>query len=640
MSKAQAKNQNAQTEVVAIALNKLDLDPEAIRTGESEGIEELADSLRDHDQLQNLVVIPKRDRNGKATGRYIVKAGNRRTQAFTCLRERGDIEADHPVDCKVVADERALEAAIVENQQRKAMHPLDQFIAFQRLAETGWPVEDIAARHGVSPLVVRRRLLLANVSPRLQAEYRAERMSLQQLMAFTVTEDHAAQEAVWFDAPAYMPPHAHGIRRQLLNASVPAGDRRVAFIGGVDAYRDAGGHVQEDLFAERAEDGLYLTDPALLDQLVAARLEDERGKLLAAGWRWVEIVASRMDARAPDGERVFPRRADNAEALHEQIDQLREQLSDVEEDDSLSDEGRPGQERSISEQIEALEAQLHVWDEADKARAGCFVFMDFGGQLGVEAGWIRAEDREDTEDADDDGKHPAATPAVGQDEKGPGNPEALSHAVWANLTAHRTAAARAALADDPDAALLALVHHLYGLISPRLGGRGRALDIGADPVYLDDYAEDLTEQPGHAALRRKRDEWKDQLGAADDGLWDRLAALSREDLLALLAVLVAHTVNGVQPRNDVGGTDAAQFMGLTEHMDLDMREWWSPTPALLGRLKADTLLQALEDSGQGLEAPPKKKSILVELATVKLRDSGWLPAPLRCRAVDHGDDET
>jgi ParB family chromosome partitioning protein len=76
------------------------------------------------------------------------------------------------------------------------MHPADQFEAFAALVAEGRPIEDIAADFGVTPLVVQRRLKLANVSPRLLADYRAgEGVSLEQLMALAVTDDHAAQEA-------------------------------------------------------------------------------------------------------------------------------------------------------------------------------------------------------------------------------------------------------------------------------------------------------------------------------------------------------------------------------------------------------------------------------------------------------------
>ena len=66
---------------------------------------------------------------------------------------------------------------LTENVQREAMHPADQFEAFAALVAEGRPIEDIAADFSVTPLVVQRRLKLANVSPRLMADYRADAVS-------------------------------------------------------------------------------------------------------------------------------------------------------------------------------------------------------------------------------------------------------------------------------------------------------------------------------------------------------------------------------------------------------------------------------------------------------------------------------
>ncbi|WP_164159435.1 hypothetical protein, partial [Stenotrophomonas maltophilia] len=59
------------------------------------------------------------------------------------------------------------------------------------------PEEDIAAAHRVSVQVVKQRLRLAAVSPTLLDIYADDGMTLEQLMAFTVTDDHARQEKVW-----------------------------------------------------------------------------------------------------------------------------------------------------------------------------------------------------------------------------------------------------------------------------------------------------------------------------------------------------------------------------------------------------------------------------------------------------------
>jgi ParB family transcriptional regulator, chromosome partitioning protein len=84
------------------------------------------------------------------------------------------------------------------------MHPADQHDAFAKLhGEQGMAAEDIAARFGVTAAVVRQRLKLAAVSPTLIQAYRDGEMALDELTAFTVTDDHAKQERVWEELPPF-----------------------------------------------------------------------------------------------------------------------------------------------------------------------------------------------------------------------------------------------------------------------------------------------------------------------------------------------------------------------------------------------------------------------------------------------------
>jgi ParB family chromosome partitioning protein len=127
------------------------------------------------------------------------------------------------------------------------MHPLDQFRAFQSLRDSGLGEEEIAARHFVTVAVVKQRLRLAAVSPVLLDVYAAEGMTLEQLMAFSVTTDHARQQEVWEKVSRSGGDTPYQIRRQLIEQTVRVFDRRVQFVG-VDAYEAAGGAVLRDLF--------------------------------------------------------------------------------------------------------------------------------------------------------------------------------------------------------------------------------------------------------------------------------------------------------------------------------------------------------------------------------------------------------
>ncbi|HHA2880769.1 TPA: ParB/RepB/Spo0J family partition protein, partial [Stenotrophomonas maltophilia] len=169
-----------------------------VRTTPRQSIPELAASIARIGLLQNLIVILAADGE-----QYEVVAGDRRLTALKLLAKKKRIPTDYEVPCLLVPDASARTVSLAENVQRENMHPADQFAAFAALVKEGRPIEDIAADFGVSPLVVQRRLKLANVSPRLMADYRAGGVTLEQLMALTITDDHAAQEAAFYGAPEW-----------------------------------------------------------------------------------------------------------------------------------------------------------------------------------------------------------------------------------------------------------------------------------------------------------------------------------------------------------------------------------------------------------------------------------------------------
>ncbi len=239
--------------IQTIPLNKLIPSPANVRkTGAAEGIEELAASIAAHGLLQNLTVRP-----GKG-GKFEVIAGGRRLAALKLLAKGGTLTKDAPISCVMREGEDAGEISLAENIIRVPMHPADQFDAFKAMADQGKGPEEIAARFGCTPAVVRQRLKLATVSPRLMATYREGEMNLDQLMAFTVSDDHAAQEAAWFGQPSQSP---FSIRRALTATQVEADDALALFVG-IEAYAAAGGHINRDLFQPEHEG--YLTDPGLV----------------------------------------------------------------------------------------------------------------------------------------------------------------------------------------------------------------------------------------------------------------------------------------------------------------------------------------------------------------------------------------
>src|SRR5579863_6080005 len=166
-----------------IALNRLVPSPANTRkTGRDAGIDELVASIAAHGLLQNLQVVPG------SHGKYEVVAGGRRLAALKRLAKAKAITKDAEIPCHVHVDTDAVEISLVENIMRLPTHPADQYEAFKALADEGRGPEEIAARFGCEPMVIKRRLKLADVSPALIEAYRKAEMGLDQLMAFTVSD--------------------------------------------------------------------------------------------------------------------------------------------------------------------------------------------------------------------------------------------------------------------------------------------------------------------------------------------------------------------------------------------------------------------------------------------------------------------
>src|SRR5712692_6482688 len=230
-----------------IPFNKLVLSQSNVRRVKAGvPIEELAEDIARRTLLQSLSVRPILDAEGQETGMFEVPAGGRRFRALEHLVKQKRMNKTQPVPCIVRTDGLAEEDSLAENVQRVALHPLDQFRAFQILREKGLSEEEIAARFFVSPTVVKQRLRLAAVSQKLLDIYAEDGMKLEQLMAFTITNDHARQEQVWESLARAYNKEPYYIRRQLTEGAVRAADKRAQFVG-VDIYEAAGGVVLRDL---------------------------------------------------------------------------------------------------------------------------------------------------------------------------------------------------------------------------------------------------------------------------------------------------------------------------------------------------------------------------------------------------------
>lgn len=613
-------------ELHMIPLSRLRPSSRNVRQSGGTAIPELAASIARVGLLQNLTVITSPDEQW-----FEVVAGRRRLAALKLLVKRHKLAKDHLVPCLLVPDTSARTVSLSENVQREAMTPVDELFAWKALVAEGRSLEDIAADFGVTPLVVKRRLRLANVSPRLLADYQQGAVSLEQLMALAITDDHGAQEAAYYEVPQWQR-HPESLRDHLTRDELDASRDALARFVGLEAYEAAGGGIRRDLFADEQK-GVFLTDAGLLEKLARDRLADVAESVRAEGWGWVEVTPRVSSAELHTFQRARRSRREPTKAEAKRIEKLEAEQARLQdklddEDDDLSDDGaqalHEGLDR-LGDQLDAIEQTLVVYDPGIVAMAGAVVSVDPMGAVVVHRGLLREEQVKALR-AQERPMPDAHAGGEGEPAETPTSRGGLSEKLVRRLSAHRTAALQAEVARHPRIALVALVHQLA--LRLILGGYGASpVNISATPQNrLEQHAPDVAEAPAAQGLRAVREAWASRLPEDPKALFAELLVMEHEELLSLLALCVGLTVSAIAQRED-----EAPAALLAQAVGLDMHSWWTPTAAgyfdHVSRAKALEAVQVFAPVEVQRLAKLKKAQIASEAERLAA-GSGWLPQML------------
>ncbi|GBQ80198.1 ParB-like domain-containing protein [Gluconacetobacter johannae DSM 13595] len=654
-----------------IPFNKLVLSQSNVRRVKAGlSIEELAHDVERRGLLQSLNVRPVLDGEGAETGSYEVPAGGRRFRALELLVKQKKLAKTAPVPCVVREAGSTILAeddSLAENVQRVALHPLDQFRAFRDMLEKGMSEEEIAAAFFVVPAVVKQRLRLMTVSDKLLDIYEQDGMKLEQLMAFSISDDHARQEQVWEIIAQSHNREPYLIRRMLTEKTVRASDRRVRFIG-LEAYVSAGGHVMRDLF--EADDGGWLDDPTFLDRLVMDKLAGAAEEIRAEGWKWVETALSFPWGHTRafveiDGTPVVLSEEEAARltALHSEQEAIEAEYVQADEFPEAID-ARLGE---IEQAIEALEERPVSFDPADMARAGAFVSLDTDGTLLVERGFVRPEDvlAEPEEGAasaegsgetlaceDDEGAAIKASPSEGENapDTEPEEEDGLKplpDRLLTELTAWRTLALRDAFAANPHIALTELLYTLVRDLYWQVSGAD-CLEAYVRDIPLRVHSPDMPGSiPAHA-LRQRNEGWKHDLPEDENALWQWLDRLDDTSRIALLAHCLSFGVNALYEsshgpslaRSIRERLARADRLAIALRLDLAEAGWQPTVENYLGRVTKTRILEAVREA-RGDEVADRiahlKKADMAQAAERLLEGSGWLPEALR---TAHAPEQT
>jgi ParB family chromosome partitioning protein len=317
----------------------------------------------------------------------------------------------------------------------------------------------------------------------------------------------------------------------------------------------------------------------LVQRLASAKLADAVETVRAEGWKWV-IAETTRDHSTHYG-RVYP------------------------------------------QPVEGEDAMAYTPD--DMARAGARVLLEHDGTLRIERGLVHPDDL------------PAPGKAEGTTPRAKADPAGLSATMVEELTAHRTAALRIELARDPAVALAATVHALTLAVVYGGGAGASCLALRASSESLARHLKAADDSPAHQAMADEGERWGDRLPGDPADLWDWCLAQPQDVLLDLLAFATALSVNAVRGKQDQPDSDRlAHADQLATALDLDMRQWWTPSvDGFFSRLPKATLVHAVRAAGKrgAKDIPGMKKDVAARHTAQALAGTGWLPEPLRQPAI-------
>ncbi len=615
-----------------IPLSKLTASVHNVRKTGGQNIDVLAASIRAHGLLEVLV-------GGGKGGKYEVVAGGRRHRALQqILKADGKLPAplDDGIPCKVIIAEDAHAASLAENTVREAMHPADQFEAFQVMAETGHGTAAIAAAFGCPESVVKQRLKLAKVSPKLIEAYRKGDMVLETLQTFSITDDRKRQERVWKEVEQFNKDYqADHVRRRLVESEIDYNDSDAAQFVGLDMYENAGGFVRRDMFTK----AIYL-DRGLVEKLVDKKLGALKLEVKAEGWAWVEVKRDYVSIYSYGRKKSTKREAtaeENAEiaALQAQRTplQIRMDILNAVEDEELQQETQDEFDtldveiNRIDHRIRVIQEGMVTFSSKAKASSGAIIEL-YNSGLRIHRGLVKEAD---VKRAAKEKQKAKAGPAGDTPES-----TELSNAMVERLTGYRTAALQLELATRADVALALLawellqstfgVHwylHLGSMnATPYRGADFQRLGVPADYAPIED-------------LFQMVEEWRGQIpdDAGDAMRW--VFDLPAHELQNLLALCTACAFTGTFGANAFQSQRSKRDMIdiLIQRLQFDMAKHWSPTvESFFGTVPKAIAIEAVTEACGAENAkklPPLKKGDAAKLAEEMLEDRGWLPAPLR-----------
>ena len=624
-----------------VRLGDLGIARENLRYGEppDEDIPTLAATLKAAGQLQPVTVRPGR---GKKEQAFMALDGRRRRLALAILLEAGDIDEDYPVRTYVETDPARQAAAVLLTNTAVPVHVADVIAAIGRMLKSKLTITAMARALGYDEIEIKRLAALSGVAPAALVALKAGRITLRQTRLLARLPDRQEQEDL-----AQMTLDGHGfqewrVSERLDDSRVTTRDRRCALVD-PRAYADAGGRTETDLFGE--------LPPVLLDPDILTAVWTRRARGIAAVFEAEGIsvhVTAGPEPELPDdlealgyvyggslpAEEMARYRAQR-EVFNDRTEKARIALADVEHPDVAD---------------LAIVDMIHAKIASDQTGCGGRVVTTLvlwpAAEAGVEVRCYTLEepeiDEEDEDAAPEAARRTSAPLAYVPPEVEAPEPETdgVNHALHAVRTDVATRGLIRALADDPGAALTALIARLF-IVLVRRAHIGRVDSALAITACGFNPANGRVIETLDGDVRRRLEDRRTAWEASGKTVISWVHGLAHGEKLGLLAELTAISLDVREEKTfsirRSARAEAAELAALC-HADITLH--WTPDAPFLQTHSKGLLTGMLETMGaEDKRAKTLRKTELVDWVAEQAANRTWAPAALSWAAPVDADSD-
>ncbi|EKR1718840.1 TPA_asm: ParB/RepB/Spo0J family partition protein [Salmonella enterica subsp. enterica serovar Thompson] len=592
------------------------------------GIKSLAATIASQGLLMNLILHVETvvdDENY-----YGVAVGYRRRRALEVLLESGLITPEYMVKAIILNDTDALFASVTENNDREDMHPSDLIGAFTLFVERGFSVGDIALKFGYSSRYVNQMLRLSSMAPKLLEFLAVDKISVEQLQALAICDNHEKQVLAWNNCWNKDP---SSLRRYILEDEKEVKKSDTFRFIGKEAYEKAGGEIRHDLFSIDQEDDGYIKDPLLMDSLAIEKLEKLALEIAEKeGWGW-SIGQLRLEQYGDDKKRFdFPPRVnhDLIELSGSQENAVNKLTIKIDNAKNLLESHRQAEQRDHSK-IRKLQSTLSDFIEkrndiytlasyTDEYRSerGVIAHLDYRGNVVYVRGLMKLSDKAKKDKKSVNVATDGTVTPVTQ----------VSAALARSLSAERTLAVSSELTTHPLVALALMVHRIAITV---FGGTNDSSPVSCQ--LQNRTSEMIRNAPGcedskaAQVLSEKRVCLETLLPQGWEDDFTLLTTLSLEELLDIQAYCVSTSLDGLVYQYIPG--KKSKLQSLEQTLNFKATKYWKPTSTnFWKRLDKESMYDQLTQAGIEVnkdEFLALKKSDAAKRAEMLISDIEWVP---------------